>query len=91
MAQAERTIDHDTIRAWVESRGGIPARVKGTRGPGDLLRIDFPGFGEEGSLEQISWDEFFEEFERNDLAFLYQDEPKSRFNKFVSRTEEDKH
>ena len=49
--------------------------------------IDF-GDQDEG-LEEISWEEFFEAFDENDLAFLYQDETEgggeSRFNKFISR------
>jgi hypothetical protein len=85
MAEAKTTTDHDEIRRWVESRGGRPARVKGT-GRGDdpgILRIDF-GDPDEG-LEEISWDEWFEAFDKNNLAFLYQDEGDSRFNKLVSR------
>ena len=86
MSTAENTTDHDTIRKWVEARGGHPARVKG-RGPGGILRIDF---GEpEESLEQISWDDFFKVFDENDLSFLHQDKTEdgktSRFNKFVER------
>jgi hypothetical protein len=86
MSTSETTTDHDTIRRWVEARGGHPARVKG-RGPGGILRIDF---GEpEESLEQISWDDFFKVFDENDLSFLHQDKTQdgktSRFNKFVER------
>ena len=91
MADSKTTTDHDTIRQWVEQRGGSPARVKGTGAEGDpeLLRIDFPGYSGEESLEEISWDEFFRAFEDNELAFLYQEETsggkESRFNKLVSR------
>lgn len=85
MASAKQTTDHDEIKRWVEDREGHPAKVRGVEGPGDLLRIDFPGFSGEGKLEQISWEEFFDQFEKNDLAFLYQDEADSRFNKLVSR------
>ncbi|MCU0789721.1 MAG: hypothetical protein MUE79_01515 [Nitratireductor sp.] len=86
MSEATRTSDHETIRKWVEARGGHPARVK-VLGEGGLLRIDF---GEpEESLEPIEWDEFFEIFEENDLDFLHQDRTsdgkQSRFNKFVQR------
>lgn len=87
-----RTTDHEEIRDWVEERGGSPAKVKGT-GDGDtgILRIDF---GEqEESLEEISWNKFFEKFERNDLAFIYQKETengeKSRFFKFIDREQPD--
>ena len=88
MASAKTTTDHNTIKKWVEKRGGKPARVKGTgSGDGDpgILRIDYPGYSGEDTLEEIEWDEFFEAFEDNNLAFLYQDEGKSRFSKFVAR------
>jgi hypothetical protein len=89
--ESKTTTDHDEIRRWVEERGGRPARVKGTGSDGDpgILRIDFPGRGDDESLEEISWDEWFEAFESNRLAFLYQEETKegeeSRFSKLVSR------
>ena len=87
MATAQPTTDHDTIREWVESRGGHPARVKRTgnrRDPG-VLRIDFPGFSGEDTLEEIEWEQFFEWFDRDKLALLLSDEEGNRFNKFVSR------
>jgi hypothetical protein len=92
MAESKTTTDHDEIRRWVEERGGRPAAVKETGGKDDpgILRIDFPGRGDDESLEEISWEQFFDAFEENDLAFLYQEETSggetSRFNKFVSRS-----
>ena len=87
MATAQATTDHDEIRQWVEARGGHPARVKrtGSRKDPGVLRIDFPGFSGEDTLEEIDWDEFFEWFDRNDLALLLSDEEGNRFNKLVSR------
>jgi hypothetical protein len=89
--ESKVTTDHEAIRRWVESHGGRPARVKDT-GHGDdpgILRIDFPGDGDDEGLEPISWDEWFEWFDRNGLAFVYQDEKAdgepSTFNKLVSR------
>lgn len=90
MARAKKTTDHDVIRRWVEERGGCPARVKGT-GDGDagVIRIDYTGYGGEESLEEITWEEFFDKFERENLAFLYQEETgsgeQSRFSKLVRR------
>jgi hypothetical protein len=86
MSSSTTTTSHEDIRKWAESRNGHPAKVD-TGGKGGILRIDF---GEpEDKLEQISWDEFFQIFEENKLAFLYQDETSdggtSRFNKFVNR------
>jgi hypothetical protein len=89
--ETKRTTDHEVIRKWVEERGGSPATVEdtGSKNEPGILRIDFPGYGNDGSLKRISWEDFFEKFEEKKLAFLYQDEMRdgeqSRFNKFVSR------
>ena len=85
MAEAKTTTNHDEIRRWAEARDGRPARVKATGGGDDpgILRIDFRDPDE--GLEEISWEEWFEAFEENDLAFLYQPEGESRFNKLVRR------
>lgn len=93
MSSAEKITDHKKIREWAEARGGRPSVVRAThgddkgRGKGGVLRFDF---GEpEDSLEEISWDEFFQIFEDSKLALLEQDETKdgkqSRFFKFVAR------
>jgi hypothetical protein len=91
-SQSKTSTDHDDIRQWAEARGGRPAVVKSTRGKGDdtgILRIDFPGYSGTGSLEEISWEEFFEKFDREKLALVYQETTargqKSNFNKIVSR------
>lgn len=94
--KSAKTTDHETIRRWVEERGGKPSTVRSTTGKNDtgLLRIDFPGRSnrggkDENTLEEISWEDFFEKFEEKKLAFLYQEKTKtgreSRFSKFVSR------
>ena len=91
MSTSQTTTDHDQIRKWAEARGGKPSAVKGTGGGDDpgIIRIDFPGYSGEGSLEEISWDEFFEKFDENNLALVFQEETaggeKSNFNKLVSR------
>ena len=91
MASATRTTDHQTIMDWVEARGGHPAHVKRGSSPGDpgILRIDFPGYSGEQSLEPLDWDTWFDAFEANKLAFLFQDEKDSRFSKLVRRTSAD--
>ena len=89
--ESKTTTDHEQIKKWVEERGGHPAHVKATAGEGDpgLLRIDFPGYGGHETLEEISWDEFFQKFEERQLAFLFQDETsqgkESRFFKLIRR------
>lgn len=91
-SESKVTTNHDEIRRWVEERGGHPARVKemeSKNSPG-LLRIDYPGYSGGDSLEEITWDEFFEGFDGNKLAFLYQEETKdgktSRFSKLIERS-----
>jgi anaerobic selenocysteine-containing dehydrogenase len=90
-ATSNTTTDHEAIRKWAEERGGKPSCVLGTGGGGDagILRIDFPGYSGEGKLKEISWDEFFEKFDEEGLALLYQEKTKdgerSNFNKLVNR------
>ena len=86
---AKTTTNHTEIQQWVEKRDGQPAIVKGTeRGGSALLRIDYPGYSGAETLEPIEWDEFFEIFDENKLAFLYQektaDGATSRFSKFFN-------
>ena len=84
---AEVVTDHDTIRKWAEAKGGKPAAVDRTHQGGDvgIIRIMFPDApqSEHGSLVEITWDEFFEEFEKRQLALLI--EKDSQFNKIVGR------
>lgn len=89
--EAMTTTNHEEIKRWVEERGGRPAIVKRTeKGGSALLRIDYPGFSGEDTLEEISWGEFFAIFDENNLAFLYQERTEdgglSRFSKFVDRS-----
>lgn len=87
----QTTTDHETIRRWAEERGAYPACVRGT-GEGDdpgIIRLDFPGYGGEESLEEISWDAWFRKFEDQRLALIYQERTdsgdESNFNKLVDR------
>jgi hypothetical protein len=89
-AAARRLIDHEEIRRWAEDRGARPAHVSGTGGGDDvgMIRLDFPGYSAEGSLEEIGWDEWFDKFDESKLALMVQDETSegktSNFNKLVS-------
>jgi hypothetical protein len=84
-------VDHDEIREWAEERGARPACVRGTGNKDDvgMIRLDFPGYTGEESLEEVSWDEWFEKFDERGLALLVQDNTaggqRSNFNKLVSQ------
>lgn len=91
-SKSKQTTDHDEIKRWVESHGGEPAVVTDTKakkeGSAGVLTIDFPGYRGEDSLSKLSWDEFFQTFDKQKLAFLYQDDQgdkESRFFKLVNR------
>ena len=85
------TTDHEEIRRWAEERGARPSAVIRTGSDDDpgTIRLDFPGYRGAGSLEEISWDEWFKKFDEQGLALLYQEQTaareKSNFNKIVSR------
>lgn len=89
MAETVKTTDHDEIRKFAEKHKARPSRVAGTEsGEGKgIIRLNFPGYtGEDGSLEEIEWEEFFEIFEDNNLAMIYDaDQESPNFNKFVNR------
>jgi hypothetical protein len=91
MAEGKTTTDHDEIRSWAEARGGKPAAVADTGGGEDVgvLRIEFPGYGDDSRLEEIGWEEWFRKFDEQGLALIYQEETadgeRSTFNKLVSR------
>jgi hypothetical protein len=84
---ANATTDHETIRRWAESKGGKPAAVDRTHQGGDvgIIRIMFPDNpqSEHHSLVEISWEEFFKQFEESKLALLYEED--SLFSKIVGR------
>jgi hypothetical protein len=90
-SQSHTTTDHDEIRRWVEEHDGKPAAVRGTGSNGDpgILRIDFPGGSGSESLEVMDWNEWFQKFDENNLAFLYQEQKAdgsdSTFFKLVER------
>jgi ferritin-like metal-binding protein YciE len=81
---AVTTQDHQEIREWAESRGGIPTIVDQT---GGLLRIDFVegkgSGGREERLNETDWSRWFEIFDDRGLAFLHSTDPDSRFVKLV--------
>jgi len=57
--------EHDEIRRCAEERNAKPAHGKRTGGGDDvgMLGLDFPGYSSSESPEEISWDEWFEEFD----------------------------
>lgn len=90
MSESRTTTDFKTIKEWAESRSGVPAVIKGTdEGSADgVLRIHFPhNSPEPESFDEISWEQFKNRFENNNLAMVYQERREngsnSTFYKFI--------
>lgn len=70
-SEFKRTLDHDTIRQWIEEHSGTPINTADTNSD-EIIDI---GFGPTiGDSQKITWDEFFERFDTNKLAFRYTDD-----------------
>jgi len=99
---ARVTTDHGVIRRWAQDRGGRPAAVQPRPGRDHTVsvHINFPGHpahaviaqgwsASGASIAPLTWEEFFERFERDHLAFLYQERAStgmpSRLFRIVSR------
>jgi len=81
----ESTTNHERVRRWADRRDATPARA-GAAGDG-VLRFSFP---DTDRFAEVEWREFFEEFEREGLALVYQPaaedvEDPNRFYKLVDR------
>lgn len=92
MSNSNQTHDHRVIKDWAEQRQAVPAKIKGTGSGSDegILRIHFPKHSKSNAdFEEISWEDFFQEFDEQKLDFLYQDKTKegetSTFHKFIKR------
>jgi hypothetical protein len=85
------TTDHEEIKQWAEEHNARPAVVRHeTRGGGvGIIDIDLAHFGEDEYVEPISWEDFFEQFDERNLAFVYEKETlpgeKHWFHKFTKR------
>jgi hypothetical protein len=74
------TYDHDLVRDWAarhqaepatgEASASGPATVNVNDG-GTGIRFNFPGFAR---FRPISWEEWFEHFEREQLSFVFEEE-----------------
>jgi hypothetical protein len=72
------TRDHDVIRRWAAKRQAEPATGEATTsGPATVnvndggagIRFNFPG---SGHFRPISWDEWLDNFDRHECAFVFE-------------------
>lgn len=73
------TTNKNEIKDWINRHGGRPAVFDDPGATGDLIgiRIDFPGKKDERFMreavktEGVTWNKFFEIFNKRQLAFVY--------------------
>ncbi len=66
------TVNHEAVRSWIEEHNGHPVVVRGTDGDiaeGTLSLV----FDDASRYEEIAWEEFFDRFDADNLAFCYKD------------------
>jgi hypothetical protein len=74
------TTNHEEIRDWIENNGGKPKIIDNIDAESDSIgiRVDFNGIDNDIYLENnlklgnnLAWSEFFDIFEKENLAFEY--------------------
>ena len=67
--------DHDSIKRWAREHGARPALVKGTarHNDADALQLAMEGTTQDGRLEPIDWDDWFQRFDESGLALMVDD------------------
>ena len=77
------TRDHQVIQQWAARRQAEPATGEATAsGPATVdindgaagIRFNFPGFGR---FRPITWKEWFDNFDRHQLTFVYEARPEN--------------
>lgn len=85
------TTDHEEIRSWASRRRGVPAMMaKAQDGqPAGKLLIRFPRHlvpqTDRVKATEIPWGNFFERFDRDNLALLYQEQTTSGHTSYFFR------
>lgn len=74
--EAIKTTNHQALIDWARNRQGVPGRIRKNSGEPGLgpLKIFFPQIEErEEQFEEITWEEFLEDFENHKLTMSFQE------------------
>jgi len=90
--KTNKTTEHSTIKKWAESRGANPSVVMKNEIQTENIRLSFPGTeSDKEDLKEISWTEWFNLFEENQLEFIYQiEDDKGNTNNFYKLVKRNK-
>lgn len=90
-ASSQMTTNHDTIVHWASNRDAKPIRLReenSTPGLGPI-QIAFKDDQIPDHAEEITWEEFLDDFENRKLAFVYRENEAtgevSKFYRIVKR------
>lgn len=69
-----KTIDHEDIKTWAETRQARPVRLRrfDDESITERVRFRFPEDEYPGE-EDLTWEEFFDIFDRSRLEFVFED------------------
>ena len=84
-AQGKITTDRNVIEKWAKARHGWPAIVRTATNVGVemALSIVFPDGEDRESANKISWEEFFEKFDQQNLVFMYREkDPNQKLSRY---------
>jgi hypothetical protein len=82
--QTIATRDRHEIQRWAEQHAAVPATgeasvsgpaVRSVNDTGAGIRFNFPGFA---PFRPISWEEWFDHFDRHDLVFVFEQEDRGQ-------------
>jgi len=86
-AETEITTDRETIRKWADNSGAQPAYVDDESGQRHL-HVHHPDSGATESVEETTWDDFFDRFEDDELVLVrHPDREGTDQFELLSRTE----
>ena len=69
------TIEHDKIKSWITKHKGKPEVIDDPSANGDMvgIRVEFPqevdNYLKKEEIQETTWEQFFEIFESQQLAF----------------------
>lgn len=91
MKNPKITTNHTEIKNWIEKNGGRPQKVYNANALSDKpgIKIKFSNensrFSSKVKAKDVPWEEFFKDFEKMHLAFVYDKSNRAKTFMFLPR------